>query len=253
MEDIKKPETENTSAQNKEATEQKAASADQVAGAGKPKEEVKASEENEQQINWRKFREAREKERKEKQEAEKRAFEKEGEVQALKAAMEALVNKPESNSRQTQEFTEESEDQRIARLVEQSLEKERQKRQIEEQQREQQEFPVRLAKEHPDFKIVCTSENLDYLEYHYPEVAEAYKHMPDGYDKWASVYKAVKRFVPSTNPKQNQAIADKNLSKPQSMSIAGKTATGDGAPQYLDDKKKSDNWARMLRTMRGGS
>lgn len=253
MEDTKKLETENTSPQAKEAIQQKPETAAEAAHEPKSKEEAKATEENEQQINWRKFREAREKERKEKQEAEKRAIEKESEVQALKAAMEALVNKPESNNRQTEEYSEETEDQRIARLVERSLEKERQKRQIEDQEKEQKEFPTRLTKEYPDFNNVCTSESLDYLEYHYPEVAEAYRHMPDGYNKWSAVYKAVKRFVPSTNVKQNQAIADRNLSKPQSMSIAGKTPTGDSAPQYLDDKRKADNWARMQRAMKGGA
>lgn len=239
MEETKSVELENTQEKPKEAIEQK-------------QEAPIAEQENEQQINWKKFREARERERKEKIEAEKRASEKEAEVQALKAAMEALVNKPQSNSQQIQEYSEETEDQRIARIIDERLGKERQKRQIEDQEREAREFPSKLAKEFPDFDKVCNSESLDYLEYHFPEIAEAYKHMPDGYNKWASVYKAVKRFVPATNAKQNQAIADKNLSKPQSMSIAGKTPTGDSAPQYLDDKRKADNWQRMLKVMRGG-
>src|SRR5574338_140483 len=240
MEDDKLPETENTSNENKEAIPTQ-------------NPESTSTTETEQQINWRKFREAREKERKEKQEAERKEEKKEAEVQALKAAMEALVNKPASSHETELQYVNDTEEQRIAKLVEQSLERERKKLQAQEYEKEKIEFPQRLNRDFQDFNQVCTSENLDYLEYHYPEVAEAYKHMPDGYNKWASVYKAVKRFVPSTNPKQNQALAEKNLSKPQSMSIPGKTSTGDSAPQYLDDKRKTDNWQRMLRTMRGGS
>lgn len=238
MEEVKTTETENTPPPPKEATNQEKIESPEVA-------------DTEQQINWRKFREAREKERKEKIEAEKRAQEKEVEVQALKAAMEALVSKPEPNSRQMNDFSEESEEQRVARLVQQALESERRKNQIELEEREKKEFPTKLTQNFPDFNQICSSENLDYLEYHYPEVAEAYKHMPEGYNKWSSVYKAVKRFVPSTNLKSNQAAADKNLSKPQSMSIAGKTPTGDSAPQYLDEKRKADNWQRMIKAMKG--
>ena len=235
MEEVKQ-EVDNTPTEQKEAT---------------PVVQTSQEEqpENAQQVNWRKFREVREKERKEKVEVEKRAAEKEKEVAALKAAMEALVNKPSSNNHQMDEYSEETDEQRIAKLVDAALEKERYKRQTEDQERERQEFPQRLNRDFPDFQQTCTSENLDYLEYHYPEVAEAYKHMPDGYNKWAAVYKAVKRFTPG-DVKRNQAKAENNLGKPQSMSIPGKTATGDTAPQYLDDKKKMDNWDRMVRTMK---
>lgn len=212
-----------------------------------------SSEDTPEQINWRKFREAREKERKEKVEAEKRAAEKEAEVAALKAAMEALVNKPESNSRQMSDPVEETDDERVARLVAASLEKERRKHQEENLKREQTEFPQRLAAEFQDFHQICNSENLDYLEYHYPEVAEAYKELPEGYSKWAKIYKAVKRFVPNPDSRKEQSKAEKNFLKPQAMSASGKTQVGDTAPQSLDDKRKADNWARMQKVMRGGS
>jgi hypothetical protein len=210
------------------------------------------TEDTPEQINWRKFREAREKERKEKVEAEKRAAEKEAEVAALKSAMEALVNKPEPINRQINEDPEEVERERIERLIATSLEKERRRNQEENLKREQAEFPQRLASEFHDFHQVCNSENLDYLEYHYPEVAEAYKELPDGYSKWAKIYKAVKRFVPNIDSRKEQAKAEKNFMKPQAISVSGKTQIGDTAPQSLDDKRKADNWARMQKVMRGG-
>lgn len=210
-------------------------------------------EETQEQINWRKFREAREIDRKQKIEAEKRAAEKEAEAQALKAALEAVINKPSpSNSHQMDDLPEETEEQRIRRLIAEGMASERQKAQIEYEERERKEFPQRLVQTYNDFEKVCTSDNLDYLEYHFPEVADAFKGLPDGFDKWSKIYKAVKRFVPNTDSRKEQSKAEKNLSKPQAMSSPGKTPTGDTAPQYLDDKRKADNWTRMQRVMRGG-
>lgn len=210
-----------------------------------------AKEETQEQINWRKFREAREKERKEKIEAEKRAAEKEKEVAALKAAMEALVSKPDPTP-PSYSYEEPNEEERIQKLVEESLKKEREKIERERAERERQEFPQKLAQDFRDFDKVCTSENLDYLEYHFPDVAEAFKAMPDGYNKWARVYGAVKKLVPSLSANRDAQRAEQNLSRPQSMSIPGKTAVGDSAPVKLDDKRKAENWARMVREMKGG-
>lgn len=210
-------------------------------------------QESPEQINWKKFREAREIERKQLEEERKWAKKKEEEAAALKAAMDALLNKS-SNSSHTNnnEYEEETEDQRIEKKVKFALEAK--ERQLEEERKriEQAEFPKKLASTYTDFNQVCSADNLDYLEYHYPEVASAFKYMPDGFDKWASVYKAVKRFVPNTDSKKEQAKAEKNFNKPQSMAVAGVTQTGDTAPMMLDDKRRADNWARMQRTIKGG-
>lgn len=210
--------------------------------------------ENQEQINWRKFREARELERRQKVEAEKKASEKEAEVQALQAALAAVVNKPAAKIMEVAQssFEEESDAERIRRQVDEAIADRDKKNEIERLKREHAEFPSRVQSNFKDFDQVCTAENLDYLEYHYPEVASPYKHLPDGYEKWASIYQAVKRFVPNTNSKKDAARAEKNLTKPQSMSIAGKTQVGDTAPQQLDDKRRSDNWQRMQRVMKGG-
>lgn len=236
--EVKTPETDNTQPEVKATT---------AADASSPPDETQ------EQINWRKFREAREVERKQKVEAEKRATEKEAEAAALKAALEAIVNRPSpSNNYQTNDESEETEEQRIKRLVAETVAAERKKDQIEREKQDHAEFPQRLTKTYNDFDKVCTSDNLDYLEYHYPEVANAFKRLPDGYEKWSDIYHAVKRFVPNTDSKKEQAKADKNFSKPQAMSIPGKTQVGDTAPQSLDDKRKSDNWNRMQKVMRGG-
>ncbi len=212
-----------------------------------------------EQINWRKFREAREVERKQREAAERKAQEKEQEAAALKAAMEAILNKPQQPQRGQQPYryqddVEEdvSEDQRIEKKIAEAIAIRERQAEEERRQREHREFPQRLAATYSDFNEVCSSENLDYLEYHYPEVAEAFQNSPDGYDNWARIYKAVKRFVPNTNSRKDQSKAEKNFTKPQSMAVPGVTQVGDTAPIKMDDKRRADNWARMQRVMKGG-
>lgn len=207
-----------------------------------------AEPENIQEINWRNFRANREKERKEKEDALRRARESEEQAAALTAALAAAVNKPQHAS---QESADESEEDRIARQVAKALQKQAEADEKKRQERERAEMPNKLATVYNDFSKVCTEDNIDYLEYHYPEVAEAYKHMPDSFDKWSSVYKAIKRFVPNNDSKKDQAKAEKNFNKPQAISKPGSTPTGDTAPIYLDDKRRQDNWKRMQRVMKG--
>jgi hypothetical protein len=202
-----------------------------------------------EEINWKKFRHQREEERKQREAAEQYAKRKEEEALALRKAMEALVNKP-SQQNLEQDL---DEDQRINKKVAEAIRQrdlEHEKMRIE---RERIEYPQKLVSNFQDFNDVCTSENLDYLEYHYPEVAHPYKHMEEGYDKWAGLYKALKRFVPNKNSSKDMKRAEANLAKPQAMSKPGFTKTGDEAPRNsLDDSRKKANWDRMQKVMGRG-
>lgn len=214
-----------------------------------------APAETQEQINWRKFREVREQERKAKEESDRAAAKSAAEAEALKKAMEALLNKPTPNQSNTQYQSNEdmTEDQRIDAMIDARF---RQRQQQEDQarlQKEQQDAPNRLKRDYKDFDQVCSQSNLDYVEYHYPEVANAFNGRPDSYDKWVDIYKAVKRFVPNSDSTKDAAKAERNFQKPQSMAVPGTTPTGDSAPQKLDDKRRADNWARMQRVMKGGS
>lgn len=206
------------------------------------------NQESFQDRNWRQFREQKEIERKQRLEAEKIAVQKAAETEALKAALEAVINKPSQIHNQDEEV---SEDEKINRKVEALLNAREKAYEEKMRQKEHEEFPQKLAQTFQDFEKICTTENLDYLQYHYPEVAEPYKDMPDGYNKWASIYKAVKRFVPNIDSKKDQAKAEKNLSKPQSMTSPGSTATGDHSPNILDDQRKKANYSRMQKVMKG--
>ncbi len=233
-------------AENKEVVQQKNAEATAL-----------VQQESQEEINWRKFREQREIDRKQKEAAEKRALEKDAEASALKAAMEAILNKKSTNSvdvssNQYSNDEELSEDERIQRKVDAALTIKEREYEERRKQKELAEYPQKLNSAYKDFNQVCSSENLDYLEFHYPEVAKAFRNQPDGFDKWSDIYAAVKRFVPNINNKKDQAKAEKNFNKPQSMTVSGATQTGDSAPVHLDDKRRSDNWARMQRVMKGG-
>ena len=209
-----------------------------------------AQTENPQEINWRQFRENREKERKEREELERDRARKSEENAALKAALEVLANKP-SNQSNNAEQPEETEDQRIRRQVKEMMDAQEKEREAVRLKREAEELPSRLQNNFNDFNAVCTNENLDYLEFHYPEIAAPYKHLPDSYEKWANIYKAVKRFVPNPNSGKDQKKAEKNFNKPQSMAVPGATMTTDTPPSLLDDKRKESNWLRMQRRMKG--
>lgn len=219
--------------------------------------EIKSEEnaaETEDQVNWRKFREQRalerrqlEEEKRQKQEAQSLAKKKEEEARALKEAVEALLAK----NNETISYSDDSEEDIIQKRIAAALEAERKKNEEEMRRREQAEYPTKLVQNHPDFHQVCSSDNLDYLEYHYPEVARAFRNSPDSYDKWSDVYKAVKRFVPNPQTAQVEKTIQKNATKPQSMNVGGSTRTGDDAPHVLTEQMRKDNWARMQRIMKG--
>lgn len=214
--------------------------------------------------NWRAFREARKKDRAEREAAERKAAEKENEVAALKAAMDAAFSAKSSPSPQAYqqyygmnqpfEQSEENEDQKIERKVNELLAKKEEvyrKQRVEEEQRE---YPKRLMKDMPDFNQVCSQENLDYLDYHYPEVSRPLQRLGEGYDKWHDTYHAVKKLIPNhANARKEAARADVNSNKPRSMSSSGPSPTGEKVQEGWQDteSRRAANWARMQRTLKG--
>lgn len=215
-------------------------------------------EENANDRNWREFRELRKRERAEKEAAERRAAEKEAEIAALKAAMEVAFNKNSPSPQAYQQYygmeQEETEEQRIEKKVNALLEQREAKARQEYIEREQREYPQRLARDYPDFNNVVSQENLDYLDYHYPELAKPLNKLPEGYDKWADIYRAVKRFVPNNAEAKRDAIkADINSAKPKSISSPAITPKGEPVYQsYREvEMRRQANWERMQKTMKG--
>ena len=212
---------------------------------------VQEQQENVEDVNWRKFREQREIDRKQKEEAEARAKKSQEEAAALKAAMDALLNKSSHQQQEDSDPDFDDEEVRLQKRIDAALAA--RERQYEEQRRryEQENLPTKLKQNLPDFDSICSTENLDYLEYHHPNIAKSFSQMPDGFEKWAGVYDVVKKLVPNTNSLRDQKKAEKNLSKPQSMTRPGMGGTGDHAPYILDEAKKAANWERMNRIRKG--
>ncbi len=201
----------------------------------------------ENQANWKAFREQRDADRKARDEADKRAQQKAEEAAALRAALEAMTNK--TNQPEERDETEET---RLERRIQEII-LEREKIFIaERQQQEASQYPDKLRTVYSDFNSVCSTENLDYLEFHYPEVAVPFKHMPEGFDKWAAIYKAIKRFIPNPDSQKDSSRADRNLLKPATMSTPGTSQGGSAMPSArLTDERKAENWARMERARKG--
>jgi len=208
--------------------------------------------ETQENINWKRFREQREIERKEKEATERKFKEKEAEAIALKNAMEAILNKQPVQQQSQQYQEDETEDERIQKKVDAALAARDRAFEQQRAENEKASIPQKLSSTYNDFNQVCSQENIDYLEYHYPEVAAAFEGQAESFQKWQGVYKAVKRFVPNTNSGKDAKKAEQNFNKPQSMAVPGATQTGDTAPMMLDEKRKVDNYARMMKVMKGG-
>lgn len=212
------------------------------------KEEAPTIKSEENQANWRRFREERDKQRKEKEEAEKIAKQKQLEAEALRAALEAALEK-QNPTRKNQYDEEESEENIIEKKVQQALEKERQRLRQEQQALEAQTYPQRLVQTYADFNHVCSTENLDYLDFHYPEVTAGYKHMPDGFEKWSAVYQSVKKLVPQID-KKDQGRIEKNLLKPQAV-VPQLTDTNPQTSGWkLTEERRKENWRRMQKDLK---
>lgn len=213
--------------------------------------------------NWKAFREARKKDRLEKEAAERKAKEKEAEVAALKAAMEAAFSKnaPSPQAYQqyygmNEEFNDlnETEEQKIERKLNELLEKRQREYQKQQEEIEQREYPNRLKKDMPDFSYVCSQENLDYLDFHYPEISRPLQRLQEGYDKWHDIYHAVKKLIPNHSTAKKEAVrAEINTNKPKSISSTQLSNPGQPPRESWQEqeRKRAENWARMQRTLKG--
>ena len=228
----------------------------------KNKQENKDSEANEDP-NWRAFREARKRDRADKEAAERRASEKEQEVAALKAAMEAAFTKGSPSPQAYQQYygmsqgndqQEETEDQKIDRKVNELISRKEEQYRKEQAEFEKREYPNRIKRDYPDFSHVCSQENLDYLDFHYPEISRPLQRLADGYDKWSDTYHAVKKLIPNhSNAKKEALRAEINSQKPRSISSTGPSPTGEKPRETWQEMeaKRAENWARMERIRKG--
>jgi len=223
--------------------------------------EPEKQDDKQENPDWRAFREGRKKDRDERLAAERRAEEKEREIQALKAAMEASFSKSGPTPQAYQQHYgldqtgELSEEQMLEKKLEQLMDaREKKARQL-QAQKELQEFPNKLRKDFPDFDQVCSHENLDYMDYHFPEVARPLDRLSEGYDKWYDIYHAVKKFIPNhSNGKRDAQAMQNNSNKPKSMATSTVTQDGQGVHRESwqeTEQRRQANWQRMQRLLKG--
>lgn len=200
--------------------------------------------------NWKKFKEQREVERKQFAEVQRLRDEEAARAEAYKAALDALVNKPQHAPTVSGDI--DMEEERIQRKIDEAITKRDAKLREEEKKRAATELPQRIARECPGFDQVCTTDNIDYLEFHHPEISNAIKYMPEGFDRWNTIYQNIKRHVPSVDLKKDNKRLDQNLSKPQSISapstLQGTTPQG---AHVLSEERRAANWERMQKQLKG--
>lgn len=217
--------------------------------------EVTQNKETNEDPNWRAFREARKKDRAEREAAEKRAAEEAEKARAMKEAMEALLSRPMPQN-QTNDYgyqQEETEEQRISKLVDARIAAKEAEYARQREEEERKHYPQRLQQNFPDLNQVLSQENLDYLDYHFPEVSRPLQRLPEGYDKWSDTYAAIKKLVPNhAGARRDAARAESNFNKPKSMSAVGMSqADSQQTSHILTEQRKQQNWERMQRLLKG--
>lgn len=200
------------------------------------------SEENE--ANWRKFREERERLRREKAEADALAQRKAQEAEAMKAALEAMMAKP-SYTQMSQEYETPDEKELIKKLVMEELEKERVAREEKQRKEEMANLPRKLAENLPDFDKICSPENLDYFEYKFPRLARGFRERPDSFQKWEDLYHEVKEKVFNAERQKEEKAIERNQMKPQASIPALTNNEVQGNPWKLTEERRKANWLRM--------
>lgn len=222
---------------NEEDTEGSVETSISQGGKNTPQDKVLLEDETsptQEEINWKKFREKR-KEEKESLEKSKK------ETDLLKKALSEIIEKEPLVSKSEDVDEEESEENRIKRLIEETV-----------RARESRDFPNKLRQAFSDFDDVCTTENIEYLEFKDPELATALKHMPDGFEKWSIVYGAVKKRIPQGSGEKEKRMMEANSKKPRASSIPGSAQLGnDSSISYLSDDRKSENWKKMQSILAG--
>ncbi len=213
---------------------------------------VEIQSEQTEDPNWRAFREARKQDKIMRDASDKMAQEEKARAEAFKAALEAVTKQPLQSNQYSNEYQEETEDQRIEKKVQIAIAKQKSDYEHQQREREKQEYPQRLQQTYSDFNQMISQDNLDYLEYHFPEVARPLQRGEDNFEKWSDIYKAVKRFVPNTNHKKDAQKAENNFNKPKSISSASVSPGGEAMPAHrIDEARKAANWERMQKQLKG--
>jgi hypothetical protein len=212
----------------------------------------KEEPEDDKEKNWKAFLQKRkedqaalEKEREKNKQLEEDRTRRTKELEDMKAAFGALLEKKEPVY---------NDDEDSEKLIEQKVEKlfsaKEEARKKQEDEKRQQEEMIAVREQMPDLMQVCSQENLLYLEYYHPEIAVPLARMADGFEKTKLAYQAIKKHV-KMGTKEKEKI-EKNLSKPKSVySSYSNEGQKEESSAKMSDSKKQEVWNKMQRLISG--
>lgn len=217
-------------------------------------QETEQSQETDQERNWKAFLAKRKEETKmlEQERERNKTLEldnarRQREIDELKEAFKAVVEKKDPN-----EYLDDEEEYRkkIRSEFENFYsEKEKERLRKEEETRLSRETQE-VRQTMPDLMEVCNQENLAYLEYFHPEIAIPIGRMPDGIEKTKLAYQAIKKHVKMA--KQEKEKIEKNLSKPKSMHASHSNETQkEESSGVLSESRRNEVWNQMQRLISG--
>jgi hypothetical protein len=227
------------------------------------------AEETPEEINWKKFRDERKRDQQIAAEEKRKRNEIAEQNRIMKETIAMLNQRPDLTQKEKNnivasiphdQFTTGQDvvnyvDSKIEAFLQNKLDalldQRERVREERKRQEEQQTFPDKLRREYKDFDDVCSNENLLYMEYHHPELSKSLEDLPEGFEKWSRIYKAVKRYMPNQDTKKTQAKIESNLSKPKSGSSLGTASKDDKQSIRLDEAAKRANWERMQKALKG--
>ena len=234
-----------------------------------PVEQEKAEEEmTPEEINWKVVREKTKEDRIARDKEKEQSLQKDDQIEALTLAIQNMFE-----AKDAPDLTKKQQDQIIADLVDEdiptggevknflkkyvpdlikeALTQNAEKNRIEQVARDKEEMPEKLKEMHKDFDDVVQKDNLQYLDYHFPEVSGVLNILPEGLDKWSRVYKMIKKLVPNTGRGDLRRL-EKNANKPQNVAAATAPPSNEqGYGRTLSEGEKKENYKRLIELSRG--
>lgn len=209
-------------------------------GLSKPKED--------QERNWKAFREKQEQLQ---QELQKERQKREEYEQIL---YQKLTQGKETKETESDELSSLSDDDWVnkkqSQKLAQKLAQEEVKKALEQERLRQSEemLPTRLKTQFQDFDAVVTEDNVKQLRTLEPEVALALSQIGDKYAQAVAAYKYIKMFVPKAQEQTEfKERVQKNAQKPGSLSSVGGSSLSQASnfEKGLTPELKNQLWAEM--------
>lgn len=220
---------------------------------------IHEKKESDEDRNWKSFLEKRKEEQrlfdieKEKNKRlEEDRVRREKEIEDLKIAFAAMVEKKDSSSGFDDDAGEVDQKKYVQEEIQRLFREEQNKRDIHNNNERIYRESMAIKQEMPDLLEVCNQENLAYLEYYHPEIAIPLGKLPEGLEKTKLAYQAIKKHVKMA--KKEKEKVEQNLSKPKSVHSGYSnetTSDKENSSGVLSDNKRNETWQKMQRLISG--